>query len=124
MLPVMIGALISMLEGLPALGFLYLGFPIAVVIASIWTYIFTQRHVAEIRIRSDAIAVRSVWDTATPARGITWVRLLDLSDGATKSTITAGYDMHTIYKSEWQDYESLFHELQGLLERTRSAYNS
>jgi len=124
MIPVMIGALITMLEGYRVLQYLYIGFPLAVVLSAAWTSIFVQKHVAEIHVRPDAIGIRSVWEAASPKKDFTWVKLLDLDESATAIKLTAGYEIFTIHRSQWPEYNSLNETLKELLENTRFGDNS
>ena len=108
-----------MLEGYRVLQYLYIGFPLAVVVAAAWTSIFVQKHVAEIHVRPDAIGIRSVWEAATPKKDFTWLKLLDLDESATAIKLTAAYEIHTIHRSEWPEYNDLKETLTDLLESTR-----
>ena len=46
MLPIMIGALVTVLQGLPALTYLIVGFPAALLRAGVWTLFQMQATVA------------------------------------------------------------------------------
>lgn len=115
MLPVMVGALISMLEGLPALKYLYIGFPVALLLAAIWTSINTQRTLAEIHLRPGAIAVRSTLAAASPPDELHWYRLLDIRGSNSELKITVGYDIYHVEREFWPDFESLKSELAKTL---------
>jgi len=107
MLPTMIGALLAMLQGLPALYFIYVGFPLALGIAAVWTIIQTGREVVEVHLRADAIAVRTVLAASVPREPLTWYRLLDVRPDAERIKITVGYDIYRIERTEWPEVNKL-----------------
>lgn len=111
MLPVMIGALMAMLEGLPVLQYLYVGFPLALGIAAIWTSIDSGRKLAEIHLRPDSIAVRTVMESAEPREPLSWFRLLDVRVLNSEIKITVGYDIFVLEREKWPDFELLKSEL-------------
>ena len=108
-----------MLEGLPALKYLYVGFPVALLLAAIWTTISTQRKLAEIHLRPDAIAVRSTLAAAAPPDELCWYRLLDIRGSNSELKITVGYDIYHVERKFWPDYESLKSELANTLYQTQ-----
>ncbi len=119
-LPVMMGALVSMLEGSPALYFLYAGLPIAIVLSAVWTYIRIQDEIVEIHIRPPAVSVRSLLEAARPSQKLVWYRLLDVRDGETDIQLTVGHDIYRLKKSDWEAPQDLVRQLQELNDTDRS----
>ncbi|GMQ83104.1 MAG: hypothetical protein BMS9Abin05_2583 [Rhodothermia bacterium] len=124
MLPVMIGALISMLERRPVLPYLYVGFPLALGVAAIWTTINSGRKLAEIHLRPDAIAVRTLLGSASPPDELSWYRLLDVRASDSEIKITVGYDIFNLEREYWPEFESLKSELTGTLYQSRGLSNT
>ncbi len=120
MLPVMIGALIAMLEGAPVLYFLYAGFPIAIILSAAWTYVRVQDEIVEIHIRPSAVALRSLLDASRPVHKLTWFRLLDVRDGETDIQLTVGRDLFRLQKSDWESPPDLLRQLHELHDTGRS----
>ncbi len=103
----MIGALIAMLEGMPALYFLYVGFPLALGAAAVWTVVQLGREIVEVHVRTDAVAVRSVLEAAKPMEPLAWYKLLDVRHDAEHIRITVGYDIYRIERKEWPEVSRL-----------------
>ncbi len=103
----MVGALFSMLQGLPALFFVYAGFPAAVVLSAIWTYIRLHDQVVEIHFRDRDIAIRSVYDAAQPTRSLHWYRLLDASPYTDRLELTLGRELFVLRKDEWDEFDQV-----------------
>ena len=120
MLPAMIGALLAMLQGMPALYFLYVGFPLAVGAAALWTAVQTGREIVEVHLLADAVAVRSVLAAAEPVEPLTWYRLLDVRHHAEEIRITVGYDIYRIERKDWPEANELEIRLTEQLRASRS----
>ena len=111
MLPVMIGALVAVLQGFPVLSYLLIGFPGAIAVAMLWTHYRMRTTLAEIRVRPDAAALRTVWECARrepPA----WRRVLDLR--TTRSTIeaTIGRGTYVLRTARWPEHDALLEALR------------
>ncbi|MFQ5571922.1 MAG: hypothetical protein ACE5G0_19760 [Rhodothermales bacterium] len=111
MLPIMVGALIAMLQGYPALAFLTLGFPIAVTIASVWTLFRLQATTAEIYVRPGAASVRSVRDCFRKNHPFHWVPILDLRSGERSLTLSLGDTTYELDRTDWPDADALLKTL-------------
>ena len=107
MLPVMIVTLVAMLQGVPVLQVLYLGFPIAVVIAFIWTWIRLKSTVCEILISDSSVAIRTRFAAASPIEGLEWKRLLDVQPIGGGLRLTLGLEQYAIYSAEWESWTPL-----------------
>ncbi len=114
MLPIMIGALVGMLEGMPVLYFLYAGFPLALIVSSLWTVVQVRRQLVEIHISSEGVAVRSLIGASHPNEELSWYRLLDIDIRHRKTHITVGHDPFTIEHKDWPEYKLLERNLVEL----------
>lgn len=110
-LPVMIGTLVGMLQGLPVLAFALVGFPAAVLAASAWTHFSLRRTPAEVRVTDYAAAVRSIWEVATNAP-FRHAPVLDLRDTPRERTVTVGLSSYDLTKSEWREMPALTEALK------------
>jgi hypothetical protein len=120
MLPVMIGALVSMLQGMPALMYLYAGFPLAILVSGIWTYIRMQDVVVEIHFRDEDVGIRSLLDATNPRESIHWYRLLDLSvDGQSTVRITLGRESFVLNMVDWPAKQRIIGHLKDLFPADR-----
>lgn len=97
----------SMLEGNPVLSFLFVGFPIALVIASIWTWIRVRGIVCEIHVSGSKIALRSVHEAAAPTENLIWHYPLDVQSKLSGATITLGLEEYSLVKSDWSEWNEL-----------------
>ncbi|NNE71334.1 MAG: hypothetical protein HKN29_13345 [Rhodothermales bacterium] len=102
MLPVMLGALSFMLVGRDPLGWLTTGFPIAMALASSWTVFQLRRRVVEVRIREEAVRLRSAWQVASNQRD-EWVSLLDVRREPSGLLVTLGHDSRWLIVQDWPD---------------------
>jgi hypothetical protein len=117
MTPVMIGALLAMLQGQAALAFLYVGFPLALAASAVWTTIQVRREPVEIHIRDEAVAVRSLMAAATPVESISWFRLLDVRSRGDDLEILVGYDAYILRRKHWSQFDVLSQKLNRALDR-------
>ena len=102
MVPVMLGALVSMLTTGNPMGWLYVGFPAALAVASGWTVLQLRRRVVEVLVRHEAVSVRSAWEVAgsSPA---TWLSVLDVSRAGGVTTVTLGHDSRSLQDADWEN---------------------
>jgi hypothetical protein len=104
MLPVMIGALFSMLQGFAALPYLTLGFPIALCCAAAWTWLYVRRQICEIHIYDDSVAVRTLHEAAQPPSDIEWKRILTVTTKAGHADITLGLASIRLDQGVWPEW--------------------
>ncbi|GIV61146.1 MAG: hypothetical protein KatS3mg044_0012 [Rhodothermaceae bacterium] len=111
MLPVMIGALLAVLEGAAALPWLVAGFPAALVTAMLWTHLRLRTTPAEVQVVPGGAALRSVWECARdlPART---ARILDLRTTPDALLVTLDYTSYALPYRAWPDHEALLSALQ------------
>ncbi|NNF03131.1 MAG: hypothetical protein HKN17_01590 [Rhodothermales bacterium] len=118
MLPVMIGALVAMLEGLPALRYLTIGSPIAIGVASVWTWIRVRDDVVEVCISTEkqGVSVLSRHDAASPRRPEAWTRLFNVEtsdDG--RVFLTAGHEEFRLEAHRFPDMDELLDDCLSVL---------
>lgn len=107
MLPVMISALFSMLQGFHALGYLLYGFPIASAVALGWTWIRVRSQIVEIHFDRDLVGVRSLIDAASPVSPLILKRLIDVDVETRPASITLGLDQYQLYPSSWPEWNMI-----------------
>ena len=112
MLPIMIGALVTVLQGLPALTYLTVGFPAALVVSVLWTLFRMQTTVAEIHVRPGAAAVRSVWECLR-ARPLRWMLIFKLRTATTALTLALGDTTYELDRAAWPDADALLDTLKA-----------
>lgn len=112
MLPVMIGALFSMLQGFAALPYLTLGFPIALCCAAGWTWLHVRRLICEIHIYDDSVAVRTLHEAAHPASDIEWKRILAITTKAGHADITLGLTSIRLDQDVWPEWFTVVEALR------------
>jgi hypothetical protein len=115
MLPVMIGTLVAMLQGYSVVSVLYIGFPVALLVASFWTWIRLRSAVCEILISDGMIALKSVYDAAEPSRGQQWKLLIDMHTIPSGLSVTVGLEQFELKASEWPNWSELLDHLESAL---------
>lgn len=111
MLPVMLGALAAALQSVSLTPFLLWGAPAALLVASLWTRFHLMRTPAEILVRPDAAAVRSIYDCAH-RRGTVWKRVFDLRTTRRSLEVAIGRDAYELAHAEWPEHEALLEALR------------
>lgn len=102
MLPVMLVTLVGMLEGARIMSALYVGFPAALAIAAIWTWVRVRDTIVEVHLGDGVMAIRSLIDAAAPARPLVWMRLFDVRmSGPDRILFTLGLEEFRLVRSEW-----------------------
>lgn len=112
MTPIMVGAAATVLQGLPALAYLIIGFPAALLVAALWTLFRMQATVAEIYVRPGAAAVRTVWDCLR-ARPLRWTPIFELRAAATTLTLALGDTTYELDRAAWSEADSLLETLRA-----------
>lgn len=107
MLPVMIGALVTMLQGYWALPWLTVGFPIASACALAWTWIRIRHDVCEITISDGRVSARSVFEAAEPVSPANWKWLIDLHDHGDYARATIGLSSIRLDRDEWPRWHAM-----------------
>ena len=111
MIPVMIGALVSMLQGYAALPFLTVGFPVAAASALIWTWIRVRGVICEIHIHEESVAVRSLFDAALPSSDLEWKRIIDVDQEGLSASLTVGLSSFRIEQGDWPEWTLILRSL-------------
>lgn len=112
MLPVMIGALVSMLQGFAALPFLTIGAPIAAICALAWTWIQIRGEACEIHIHDDSVAIRSLFDAALPSTRLEWKRVIHVEVDGTRADVTHGLSSLRIEQKSWPEWTDIVKALR------------
>jgi hypothetical protein len=113
MLPVMIAALLAVLQGFPALTYLTIGFPVAIVVAVLWTVFRMQATVAEILVRPGAAAVVTVWQVTGTPRPPAWKPIYEIRTHAKEFSFGLGDASYEMDRSHWSDADALIHALRA-----------
>ena len=112
MVPIMIGSLVTVLQGLPALTYLTVGFPAALLLAVLWTLFQMQATVVEIFVRPGAAAVRTVWESLR-ARPLRWMPIFELREASTTLTLALGDTTYELDRAAWPDADALLDTLKA-----------
>jgi hypothetical protein len=120
MLPVMIGATVEALRGGVLLPYLLWGSPAAVLVALAWTRFRLGTIPAEICVRSDQAALRSVNDCL---RGYPpdWGRVLDLRENSEGLSVAIGWNTYMLRPGAWPNYHALRDALEHARHPTQAA---
>ena len=113
LLPLMVIALASLLQGYDALPFLYIGFPAAILVASGWTHVRISDEIVELHFRDSDLALRSLLSAASPKKKLSWFRILDIKRDKDVIRITLGHEFYRILLSEWPEQEHLVGHLES-----------
>ena len=112
MLPIMIGAMVTVLQGFPALTYLTIGFPVGLLVAVLWTLFRMQATVAEIYVRPGAAAVRTVWENLH-ARPLRWIPIFELRAASTTLTLALGDTTYVLDRAAWPEADALLDTLKA-----------
>ena len=107
MLPVMIGALVAMLQGRDALPFLLFGFPAAMAVAWFWTVQRLKGDIMEVEFHGSFVALRSAWEVATGYSAGIGSAVLDIRETQTGLIVTAGLDTHALGRLQFESFDEL-----------------
>jgi len=107
MLPVMIGALVGMLQGFAVLAYLYVGFPIAVLAAMGWTWLHVRNLVCEVHLKQDAVAFRTLFDAAYEPSPLHWRRVIDTTHKTDSTSVTLGLEEYSLNANQWPEWNEL-----------------
>jgi len=113
MLPVMIGALVSMLQGFPVLNYLYWGFPIATIVAFCWTWVRVREEIVELHLQGNTAAAVSLLSAAARRKQPAWYRILDVNSDSDRLRITLGHDEIRLVRRSWPDFEEIATQLHA-----------
>ena len=105
-IPLMIGATTSALLGKPIWAYLFWGLPFALLLATIWTYFTLDRTIAEVRVRSGQIALRSVYDVLRD-RPPNWKPLFNVRTTSWHTELSVGRTTYMLHPNRWPNYEGL-----------------
>lgn len=109
--PVMLVTLAAALQERELMPFLLWGMPAALLVASLWTRFHLMRTPAEVLVRTDAAAVRSIYDCAQ-RRGAQWKRVFDLRTTRHSLEVAIGRDAYELAHKQWPEHEALLAALK------------
>ena len=112
MLPVMLGGLATVLQGFPALAYLIIGFPAAIIVAVGWTFFRMHALLAEVYVRPGEAAVRTVWETLR-ARPLRWMPIFELRAAPSTLTLALGDAAYELHRTAWPEVDTLLDTLQA-----------
>lgn len=110
-LPVMIGALLAVLQGFTVLAFLTVGLPLAILIASGWTLYQMASTLAEIWVRPGAAMARTIGEYIRKQAIPAWKPIFELRTSAESLVVGLGDAYYTLARDDWPDADAL---LEGL----------
>jgi hypothetical protein len=113
MLPIMIGTLVAMLEGFPVLSVLYVGFPIALAVSFLWTWLRLRGQICEILISNEKVAFRSIFATSEPSEGPNWKLLIDIRQKPSGISATVGLEEFVLDAVDWSNWITLVNHLKS-----------
>lgn len=111
-LPVMIGALMAVLQGYPALIFLTVGAPLGIGLAALWTQMRIYTTLAELHIRPGAVALRTVWESLRDD-ALRWYPIFELRDSPTTISVAVGDFSQDLPKWAWPQPEAILSSLKA-----------
>ncbi len=111
MLPVMISALVSMLQGYAALPFLTIGFPIAAGCALVWTWIRIRGEMCEVHIHGGSVAFRSLFEAALPTSKLNWKRVIHAELEGSHADVTLGLSTYRFDQANWPEWTTVVRAL-------------
>jgi hypothetical protein len=112
MLPVMIGALVSMLGQSDPLPYLLFGFPAAAVVSWFWTVQRLKTSIVEVEFLDSFVSVRSAWDHASGRQGTPPSAVIDVRRAAGELSLTVGLDTVRLVGRDFERFEELSARLE------------
>ena len=112
MLPVMVAGLATVLQGYPALAYLTVGFPAAIIVAAGWTFFRMHALIAEVYVRPGEAAVRTVWETLR-ARPLQWMPIFELRAARSTLTLALGDAAYELNRTAWPNADTLLNALKA-----------
>ena len=112
MLPVMLGGLMTVLQGFPALAYLIAGFPVAIIVAVGWTFFRMHALIAEVHVRPGEAAVRTVWEILRN-RPLRWAPIYELRTGKSSLTLAVGDAAYELNRAAWPEADTLLDALRS-----------
>lgn len=115
-IPVMLGALTSVLLEQDPLYFVYWAAPVAIGSAIAWTHFHLQYRIAEIYVYEQYAAVRSVWDVVY-GRDLSWYPVFGAEQTPKGFRVSIGDRVYELRGDNWPQSEILLAKLHDAVER-------
>jgi hypothetical protein len=112
-MPIMVGALFSMLQGYPALSWLTVGFPLAASCATLWTWHSIRSTITEVIIADDRVATLSLFEAADPVSSFQWKWAIDLRVAPDHAELTLGLSTIRLHRRDWPEWTPLLEALHS-----------
>lgn len=120
MLPLMIAMTTIVLQSGTVWTWAVWGVPIALTLATMVTHHRLSRQTAELHLRGEVVALRSVSDVIYD-RDLEWDPLFDVRTTRYAVEFSAGWTTHTLSRDDWPEDEALGRALQHALSPDRTA---
>ena len=120
-LPVMIAALALALQGDPVLNLMIWGLPAGLGLATAWARFQLGKTLAEVHVRGEQAAVRSVQECLGQPAPLAWDRIYEIRKTAGELVVTFGWDTHHLPYADWPDHHALTEALRAARHEATSA---
>ncbi len=117
-LPVMIAALVTMLQGGRPLPFLLVWFPVSLAVAWFWTASRLRTEVVELSLGSTLVSFRTRWEVATQRPSRPGSALLDVRKSGHDLLLTIGHETIALPRLRWTDLD----RIEGLCRAARDRH--
>lgn len=106
-LPLMIATVVAALQMRDLRPFLFVGFPLAFLLAALWTRFMLGRRKAEIFIQEGFLAYRSVQECLAGKLSVPWYPVLEVRIGEEALSVTTTDSTHILKRARWPEAERL-----------------
>lgn len=111
--PVMIAAMTLALQGDPVLAVMIWGLPASLGLATVWARFQMSKTLAEVHVRAEQAAVRSVQECLGQPAPLAWDHIFEIRKTAGELVVTVGWDTHYLPYAEWPDHHALTEALRA-----------
>ncbi len=112
----MVAALFAALRGSTPLYYLVAGVPVAFLVASAWARFQLSTTVAEIYVRHDQAATKTIWECVRGRKSPVWHPVLDLRTTGDAVSVTIGDAQYTLPDKQWENPRGLLNALYGAVQ--------
>lgn len=111
--PVMIAALVMALQGDPVLDLLIWALPAGLGLATVWARFQLGKTLAEVHVRAEQAAVRSVQDCLGQPAPLLWDHIYEIRKTSSDVILTVGWDTYHLPYADWPDHHALVETLRA-----------
>lgn len=112
-LPLMILAVVNAMYGHEILSFAFLGLPVALAAATLWTIYQLKAEMVLLWVAGPRAAVVSIWDHLHGQRPVEWQPVLDLRVAHDACYATIGDSRYEIERALWPEFEEIIDALRA-----------